>query len=78
MHLISGHGSHAWYLGEIKKLSWMNLVGFDWNVHNWNVAGTESLFELVCAIAQRIGDGNFRTEPPRIMVSCALSCDLSD
>ncbi len=21
MHLISGHGSHAWYLGEIKKLS---------------------------------------------------------
>ncbi len=47
-------------------------------MQNWNVAGTESLFELVCAIAQRIGDGNFRTEPPRIMVSCALSCDLSD
>jgi hypothetical protein len=74
MHLISGHG--IWE--RFKKLSWMNLVGFDWNVHNWNVAGTESLFELVCAIAQRIGDGNFRTEPPRIMVSCALSCDLSD
>jgi hypothetical protein len=57
----------------------LKLVGRDGKEsnHRFN-CGTESLFELVCAIAQRIGDGNFRTEPPRIMVSCALSCDLSD
>ncbi|CAK9212963.1 unnamed protein product [Sphagnum troendelagicum] len=46
----------------------LKLVGRDGKEsnHRFN-CGTESLFELVCAIAQRIGDGNFRTEPPRIM-----------
>jgi hypothetical protein len=61
---------------RFKKLSWMNLVVFDKNVHNWNFAGPKSLTKLTSAIAQRIGDGNFHTNPPHIMVSCALPCAL--
>jgi uncharacterized protein YigE (DUF2233 family) len=45
----------------------MNLVVFDKNVHNWNFAGPKSLTKLTSAIAQRIGDGNFHTNPPHIM-----------
>jgi uncharacterized protein YigE (DUF2233 family) len=45
----------------------MILVVSDRNVHNWNFAGPKSLTKLTFAISQRIGDGNFHSEPLHIM-----------
>jgi hypothetical protein len=61
---------------KFKKLSWMNLVVSDRNVHNWNFTSPKSLTMLTSTIAQQIGDGNFHTKPLHIMVSCALPCAL--